>query len=84
MQTVLEQQQTLIGKNKRNKQKAGFLAGLFGCRHKELTRPFTVGNNSHRSCTYCGAWRNFNPETLQTYGDFYYPQPAESSQINLN
>lgn len=84
MQTVLEKQKTWMGKMKRNKHKIGFLTGLFGCRHKELTRPFTVEKNSHRSCSHCGAWRNFNPETLETYGDFYYPQPADSSQINLN
>ncbi len=78
MQTVLKQQQTWTSRIKRNKHKVGFLAGLFGCRHKELTRPFTVGKNTHRSCTHCGAWRDFNPETLETYGGFYYPLPGDS------
>jgi hypothetical protein len=84
MRTVLKHQQTWTGKDKRNKNKVGFLAGLFGCRHKELTRPFTVEKNTHRSCTHCGAWLDFNPETLESYGKFYYPQPADSSQIELN
>jgi hypothetical protein len=76
MKTVLKKQQ--IQAVKKNKQKVGFLAGLFGCRHKELTRPFTVEKESHLSCTNCGAWRDFNPETLETYGKFYYPQPDMS------
>jgi hypothetical protein len=75
MQTVLKQTQAIVGENQSGKGSIGFLAKLFACRHKELTRPFTVGKNTHRSCTHCGAWRDFNPETLETYGKFYYPQP---------
>jgi hypothetical protein len=82
MQTVLKQQQTFIGRKRTSKHKVGFLAGLFGCRHKELTRPFTVGQNTHRSCTDCGAWRDFNPDTLETYGKFYYPMPETYQVLN--
>jgi hypothetical protein len=82
MQTVLNQQRAISGENQRSKPSFGFLSGLFGCRHKELTRPFTVGKSTHRSCTDCGAWRDFNPDTLETYGKFYYPMPENSQVLN--
>jgi hypothetical protein len=51
----------------------GFLAKLFGCRHRDLSRPFTYGRQSYRACLRCGARRNFNTETLTSSGAFYYP-----------
>ncbi|MDQ4122482.1 MAG: hypothetical protein M3209_13680 [Acidobacteriota bacterium] len=54
----------------------GILASLFGCRHAELSRPFTSQNESYRVCTNCGARRRFNPNTLQTFGRFYFSPVA--------
>ena len=53
--------------------KIGILAALFGCRHKNLSRPFTYGKESYCACLNCGARKNFNAETLTTFGAFYYP-----------
>lgn len=53
--------------------KIGLLAQLFGCRHKQISRPFTIGNNSYRACLGCGARKHFEPQTLKTYGSFHYP-----------
>jgi hypothetical protein len=56
----------------------GFVASLFGCSHKHLTRPFSHGGVGYRACLKCGARKKFNPETLETSGGFYYPPPAGS------
>lgn len=77
MQGILEQKLTvtpiaedvdsLVGK------KIGLFGKLFGCWHKQLSRPFTSKNSSYRTCLECGARRKFNPENLKTSGPFYFP-----------
>jgi hypothetical protein len=54
-------------------QKAGLITKLFGCWHDNLSRPFTQGKTAYRSCLNCGARKQFDPETLKTHGDFYFP-----------
>lgn len=27
---------------------------LFGCRHKRMTRPITIGQHTYRACLACG------------------------------
>ena len=66
---------------KKDKKTVGFIAGLFGCWHKDLTRAFTIGAESYRVCANCGARRHFDTETLRTYGHFYFPLEADLSQI---
>lgn len=53
--------------------KVGLMTKLFGCRHGNIGRPFTIGETAYRSCLNCGARRQFNPETLETHGNFYFP-----------
>ncbi len=53
--------------------KIGLFATLFGCRHRNLSRPFTYGKESYCVCLSCGARKNFNTQTLTTSGSFYYP-----------
>lgn len=54
-------------------EKIGLVGLLFGCRHRQLTRPFTVERQSYRACLECGARRHFDAENLKTFGSFYYP-----------
>jgi hypothetical protein len=54
-------------------EKVGLFGKLFGCWHDNLSRPFVQNNTAYRTCLSCGARRQFNPDTLQTYGAFYYP-----------
>ena len=61
-------------------QKSGLMAKLFGCRHENIGRPFNYGNTAYRSCLNCGARRQFNPETLETYGSFYFPPVIKTEQ----
>lgn len=56
--------------------KVGLLAKFFGCEHKNISRPFISNRISYRTCLQCGARKQFNTETFETFGDFYYP-PAE-------
>lgn len=85
MQIILEQnyiaKETINRTNDVFGEKIGFFGKLFGCWHKELSRPFTtVKKGSYRVCLQCGARREFNAETLKTFGKFYYP-PTISSEF---
>lgn len=84
MQAILEQQNVWeteksnqeglqINNVQTDKKRVGIIAGLFGCWHKQLSRPFTTHRDSYRVCVHCGARRGFNPKTLQTHGAFYFP-----------
>lgn len=85
MQAILEQNKTaksLINQtNEAFGNKIGLLGSLFGCWHKQISRPFTIGSNSYRACLHCGARKHFDTQTLRTYGSFHYP-PAVSLNKN--
>jgi len=53
--------------------KIGIMGKIFGCWHKELSRPFTNQKSSYRACLNCGALKHFDTENLKTVGPFYYP-----------
>jgi hypothetical protein len=53
-----------------------FMARVFGCRHGELSRPFSRGGRAYRSCVNCGAQRQFNLTDWQMHGSFYYRKPS--------
>jgi hypothetical protein len=94
MPTVLLPNKLLKLNNKKNKateeidpfvfgKKLGLMAKLFGCRHKNISRPFTQGKTAYRDCLDCGARRQFNPETWETQGSFYFPPFVENERIGL-
>jgi len=49
---------------------------MFGCRHKEMSRPFSSQGQAYRTCLDCGANRRFNVGRWEMQGDFYYGLPA--------
>jgi hypothetical protein len=51
------------------------VARVFGCRHAEMSRPFSRDGRAYRSCLNCGAQRHFNLGNWQMQGSFYYGQP---------
>lgn len=55
------------------------MARVFGCRHAELSRPFSRGGRAYRSCVNCGAQRQFNLGNWTMQGNFYYGKPSASS-----
>lgn len=77
MQAILEQNQ--IAESLNNKEirsfgdKIGILARIFGCWHRNLTRPFTSGGEAYRACLHCGARKHFDTDSRQTYGSFHFP-----------
>ena len=48
---------------------------LFGCRHKDMSRPFSRHGQTHRTCLECGARRNFDVSRWEMQGNFYYRLP---------
>lgn len=66
-QTVLNTTDRVFG------EKIGIVGKIFGCWHKQLSRPFTNQKESYRACLNCGAKKHFDTATLKTYGAFYYP-----------
>jgi len=49
-----------------------WLGGIFGCQHKEMSRPFSRQGESYRVCLTCGARRQFIESTWETSGPFYF------------
>ena len=80
--------QGLINKKTRNDieqvafgQKVGLITTLFGCWHNNISRPFINGKIAYRSCLQCGARKRFNPETLQTEKNFYFPPAMKDARV---
>jgi len=59
-------------------QKIGLIDKLFGCKHKNVSRPFTRGKVSYRACIECGARTKFETSSFKTVGSFYYAPPVAS------
>ena len=66
-----EKEKNVFGK------KIGLVGRLFGCLHKNLSRPFSKGKVGYRSCLECGARRRFDADSLKTYRTYYYPPQAK-------
>jgi hypothetical protein len=43
-----------------------------GCFHRNMSRPFTSGRQTHRVCTSCGARRRFDPDRWEMYGSYFF------------
>ena len=79
---------TLLNKKRANRvdkgvfgKKVGVIAKLFGCWHENISRPFVQDNTSYRTCLDCGARKQFNPETLETHGTFYFPPIVKEERV---
>jgi hypothetical protein len=55
---------------------SGWFARMFGCWHKEMSRPFTDQGQTYRTCIDCGAHRQFNLRRWEMQGNFYYGLPV--------
>jgi hypothetical protein len=55
---------------------SNWLTRIFGCWHKEMSRPFTHDGESYRVCLDCGARRTFDASRWEMVGDFYYQTPC--------
>jgi hypothetical protein len=57
-----------------------WLAELFGCQHKEMSRPFSRHGETYRVCIACGARRQFDGQTWNSAGPYYF-KPARTSDL---
>jgi len=85
MQSVLEQNRIAASLVNRTRgsfgEKIGFMASIFGCWHKRLTRPISDRSGSYRACLECGARKKFDTEDFRTSGPFYYPPSVRSESF---
>ena len=51
-----------------------WLGEVFGCQHKEMSRPFSRHNETYRVCIGCGARRKFDAQQWKLQGPFYYKE----------
>jgi hypothetical protein len=55
---------------------------LFGRRHAELSRVFTIGGRTYRVCCRCGSQFNYSLASMRMggrYSEIAYAEPARSS-----
>jgi len=57
-----------------------WLGELFGCQHREMSRPFSRHGESYRVCISCGARRGFDEKTWNSSGRYYF-KPARTSDL---
>ena len=55
-----------------NSNTSDWITRLFGCWHREMSRPFSHQGKAYRSCLHCGAKRQFNLGKWETHGNYYY------------
>ena len=84
--TLLNRSQTITNSKRGKRQvinsrvfgkKLGLISRIIGCPHKDLSRPFAEGNTGYRTCLSCGARKQFDLETFETYRSFYCPPVIE-------
>ena len=61
-----------------------WILGIFGCPHKEMSRPFSRHGENYRVCIGCGAHRRFDPQTWDSRGPFYYKAANTSELLEIN
>jgi hypothetical protein len=61
-----------------------WLTEIFGCAHKEMSRPFSRHGKSYRVCIACGAHRGFDAETWNSRGPYYFEAARPSDLIKAD
>jgi hypothetical protein len=61
-----------------------WLAEIFGCQHKHMSRPFSRQGESYRVCIDCGARRQFDEQTWNSAGPYYYKPARTSDLLDVN
>ncbi len=74
MQAVFEKNRLLTPSSDRHCRLKRIFSRALGCWHRNLSRPFTRGSETYRTCTDCGARRRFNLHEWTTVGGFYRPE----------
>ncbi len=53
---------------------------IFGCQHREMSRPFSRHGETYRVCITCGARREFDEKTWNSSGRYYH-KPARTCDL---
>lgn len=61
-----------------------WITGIFGCAHKEMSRPFSRHGESYRVCITCGARRQFDNKTWNSGGSFYYKAANTAELLDVD
>lgn len=54
---------------------------VFGCWHREMSRPFTHDGQTYRACLDCGARRAFDTQNWKMVGAYYYDSPEVKNHL---
>ncbi len=88
MQAVLEQNsiaERVIDRTESSfGRKIGLFGKIFGCWHRDLSRPFSSKKGSYRACLECGARKEFDISNFKTLGTFYYPPSVSFDRNRTN
>jgi hypothetical protein len=83
-QAIIENKAKLIQNNPSGGAIGRWVTRLFGCWHREMSRPFSSQGQTYRTCLSCGARRQFNLRRWEMQGDFYYRLPTSTYFRPLN
>jgi hypothetical protein len=81
---IIENNPYLIQSNESGGGTADWVTRLFGCWHREMSRPFSRQGHAYRSCLRCGARRQFDLRRWEMQGKFYYRGPGSKYFRQLN
>jgi hypothetical protein len=59
---------------------AHLVSDLFGCQHREMSRPFSRQGETYRVCISCGARRHFDEKNWHSSGRHYF-KPARTADL---
>jgi hypothetical protein len=71
-QAIIENNSNVNRRTQSGRERGNWIARLFGCWHREMSRPFSIQGQTYRTCLDCGARRQFNLGRWEMTGDFYY------------
>jgi hypothetical protein len=57
-----------------------WIGQIFGCQHRDMSRPFSRHGETYRVCISCGARRSFDEKTWNSSGRHYF-KPARTSDL---
>jgi hypothetical protein len=57
-----------------------WISERFGCKHREMSRPFSRHGETYRVCISCGARRRFDEKRWNSSGSYYF-KAARTSDL---
>ena len=62
---------------------SNWVGSIFGCSHREMSRPFSRHGETFRVCIDCGAHRQFDSKTWESSGPYYF-KAANAADIRCH